>query len=75
MLVIKMKLSSVALTLFDEMRRLFLDDKAGKLFEKILDLRLCEPNDVMIVTVVDGVWKAGYIIVARDLVCRLEGMR
>ncbi|XP_057774816.1 pentatricopeptide repeat-containing protein At1g12620-like [Salvia miltiorrhiza] len=44
---------------------LFLDDKeaeAVKLFENFLDLKLCEPNDVMILHVIDGLCKVGQVI-------------
>ncbi|KAH6820931.1 hypothetical protein C2S53_015233 [Perilla frutescens var. hirtella] len=43
---------------------LFLDDKAveaEKLFKKLLDHKICEPNDVMIANLTNGLCKAGSI--------------
>nr|AYM00912.1 pentatricopeptide repeat protein [Salvia miltiorrhiza] len=54
---------------------LFLDNndaEAVKLFEKVLDLKLCEPDGVMILHVIDGLCKAGEIIAAHDWLHRLE---
>ncbi|KAL0456604.1 UNVERIFIED_CONTAM: putative pentatricopeptide repeat-containing protein, mitochondrial [Sesamum latifolium] len=49
---------------------LFLDDKvteAEKLFKKLLAQKFCEPNEVMILTVINGLCKAGHILSAYDL--------
>ncbi|KAL8485300.1 hypothetical protein ACS0TY_027563 [Phlomoides rotata] len=93
--IVKMKHLSVALSVFDEMRRKsapsgyepnvttfttlikghFLDDKvaeAEKLFKKLLVLKICEPNDVMILTVINGLCKAGQTLPAFELLHALE---
>nr|AYM00921.1 pentatricopeptide repeat protein [Salvia miltiorrhiza] len=57
---------------------LFLNHKvaeAGKLFNMLLRFRICEPNDVMIVAMVDGLCKSGNVLPARDFVRRLERSR
>ncbi|KAL8482796.1 hypothetical protein ACS0TY_025722 [Phlomoides rotata] len=57
---------------------LFLDDKvaeAEKLFKKLLVLELCDPNDVMILTVINGLCKAGGTIPALELLHVLEKTR
>lgn len=57
---------------------LFLDVKVAdvvKLFKKVLDLRLCKPGDVLILTVIEGLCKAGQIFPAHDLIRRLERTR
>ncbi|PIN05724.1 hypothetical protein CDL12_21735 [Handroanthus impetiginosus] len=49
---------------------LFLDDKVAEaeiLFKKLLSLKLCEPDEVTILTVINGLCKAGYTLAARDL--------
>ncbi|KAL0377018.1 UNVERIFIED_CONTAM: hypothetical protein Scaly_0819400 [Sesamum calycinum] len=54
---------------------LFLDDKvieAEKLFKKLLALKLCEPNEVMILTVINGLCKAGHTLTAYDLLGLFE---
>ncbi|KAL0456607.1 UNVERIFIED_CONTAM: putative pentatricopeptide repeat-containing protein, mitochondrial [Sesamum latifolium] len=54
---------------------LFLDDKvveAEKLFKELLILKLCEPNEVMILTVINGLCKAGHTLTAYDLLGLLE---
>ncbi|KAL0413916.1 UNVERIFIED_CONTAM: putative pentatricopeptide repeat-containing protein, mitochondrial [Sesamum radiatum] len=54
---------------------LFLDDKvveAEKLFKKLLTLKLCEPNEVMILTVINGLCKAGHTLTAYDLLGLFE---
>ncbi|KAK4394071.1 putative pentatricopeptide repeat-containing protein, mitochondrial [Sesamum angolense] len=51
-------------------RGLFLDDKvieAEKLFKKLLTLKLCEPNEVTVLTVINGLRKAGHTLTAYDL--------
>ncbi|XP_012845860.1 PREDICTED: probable LRR receptor-like serine/threonine-protein kinase At3g47570 [Erythranthe guttata] len=45
---------------------------AEKLFKKALILKLCEPNEVMIMTVINGLCKNGHVHVARDLLWLLE---
>ncbi|KAL7106357.1 hypothetical protein ACP275_07G108100 [Erythranthe tilingii] len=57
------------------LKGLFLDGnvaEAEKLFKKILTLNLCEPNDVTILTAIDGLCKAGRVHTARDLLLILE---
>ncbi|KAI3470238.1 hypothetical protein Pfo_026901 [Paulownia fortunei] len=57
---------------------LFLDDKlveAEKLFEKLLSQKLCEPNDVTILTVINGLCKAGHTVTACYLLRVLEKTR
>ncbi|KAL0377130.1 UNVERIFIED_CONTAM: Pentatricopeptide repeat-containing protein, mitochondrial [Sesamum calycinum] len=54
---------------------LFLDDKvveAEKLFKMLLTLKLCEPNEVMILTVINGLRKAGHTLIAYDLLGLFE---
>ncbi|KAL0456606.1 UNVERIFIED_CONTAM: putative pentatricopeptide repeat-containing protein, mitochondrial [Sesamum latifolium] len=54
---------------------LFLDDKvmeAEKLFKKLLMLKLCEPNEVTILTVINGLCKAGHTLAAYDLLGLFE---
>ncbi|KAK4394078.1 putative pentatricopeptide repeat-containing protein, mitochondrial [Sesamum angolense] len=54
---------------------LFLDDKvieAEKLFKKLLALKLCEPNEVTILTVINGLCKAGHTLTACDLLGLFE---
>ncbi|KAL0377014.1 UNVERIFIED_CONTAM: putative pentatricopeptide repeat-containing protein, mitochondrial [Sesamum calycinum] len=54
---------------------LFLDDnviEAEKLFKKLLALRLCEPNEVTILTVINGLCKAGHTLTAYDLLGLFE---
>ncbi|KAL0448163.1 UNVERIFIED_CONTAM: putative pentatricopeptide repeat-containing protein, mitochondrial [Sesamum latifolium] len=54
---------------------LFLDDKvieAQKLFKKLLTLKLCEPNEVTILTVINGLCKAGHTLTACDLLGLFE---
>ncbi|KAL0289936.1 UNVERIFIED_CONTAM: putative pentatricopeptide repeat-containing protein, mitochondrial [Sesamum angustifolium] len=54
---------------------LFWDDKvieAEKLFKKLLALRLCVPNEVMILTVINGLCKAGHTLTAYDLLGLFE---
>ncbi|KAK4394076.1 putative pentatricopeptide repeat-containing protein, mitochondrial [Sesamum angolense] len=49
---------------------LFLDDKvmeAERLFKKLLTRKLCEPNEVTILTVINGLCKAGHTLTAYDL--------
>ncbi|XP_057803116.1 pentatricopeptide repeat-containing protein At1g62670, mitochondrial-like [Salvia miltiorrhiza] len=46
--------------------------EAVKLFEKVLDLKLCEPNDIMIMHVIGGLCKSGQVIAAHDWLHRLE---
>ncbi|KAL0377028.1 UNVERIFIED_CONTAM: putative pentatricopeptide repeat-containing protein, mitochondrial [Sesamum calycinum] len=51
------------------MKGLFLADRvveAEKLFKKLLTLRLCEPNEVMVLTVINGLCKAGHTLTAYD---------
>ncbi|KAL0456565.1 UNVERIFIED_CONTAM: putative pentatricopeptide repeat-containing protein, mitochondrial [Sesamum latifolium] len=53
----------------------FLDDKvveAEKLFKKLLTLKLCEPNEVTILTVINGLCKAGHTLTAYDLLGLFE---
>ncbi|KAL8482764.1 hypothetical protein ACS0TY_025708 [Phlomoides rotata] len=60
------------------LKGLFLDDKvaeAEKLFKKLLVLKICEPNDVMILTVINGLCKAGETIPALELLHLLEKTR
>ena len=47
-------------------------DEAVKLFEKILDLKLCEPNEIMISHLIDGLCKTGHTIAAHDWLRRSE---
>ncbi|XP_012854407.1 PREDICTED: putative pentatricopeptide repeat-containing protein At1g12700, mitochondrial [Erythranthe guttata] len=57
------------------LKGLFLDGnvaEAEKLFKKILTLKLCQPDDVTILTVIDGLCKAGRVHTARDLLLLLE---
>ncbi|KAG6395431.1 hypothetical protein SASPL_146076 [Salvia splendens] len=57
---------------------LFLESKeaeAVKLFQKVLDLKVCEPNGVMILHLIDGLCKTGQVIAAYDWVCRLESVK
>ncbi|XP_012845016.1 PREDICTED: putative pentatricopeptide repeat-containing protein At1g12700, mitochondrial [Erythranthe guttata] len=57
------------------LKGLFLDGnvaEAEKLFKKILTLKLCEPDDVTILTVIDELCKAGRVHTARDLLLLLE---
>ncbi|XP_012832969.1 PREDICTED: putative pentatricopeptide repeat-containing protein At1g12700, mitochondrial [Erythranthe guttata] len=57
------------------LKGLFLDGnvaEAEKLFKKILTLKLCELDDVTILTVIDGLCKAGRVHTARDLLLLLE---
>ncbi|KAL0413942.1 UNVERIFIED_CONTAM: putative pentatricopeptide repeat-containing protein, mitochondrial [Sesamum radiatum] len=54
---------------------LFLDDKvmeAEKLFKKLLAQKLCEPNEVTILTVINGLCKAGHTLTAYDLLGLFE---
>ncbi|KAK4406258.1 hypothetical protein Sango_0632300 [Sesamum angolense] len=54
---------------------LFLDDKvveAEKFFKKLLTLKLCEPNEVTIFTVINGLCKAGHTLTAYDLLGLFE---
>ncbi|KAL0451632.1 UNVERIFIED_CONTAM: putative pentatricopeptide repeat-containing protein, mitochondrial [Sesamum latifolium] len=54
---------------------LFLDDKvmeAGILFKKLLTLKLCEPNEVTILTVINGLCKARHTLTAYDLLGLFE---
>ncbi|KAL0456590.1 UNVERIFIED_CONTAM: putative pentatricopeptide repeat-containing protein, mitochondrial [Sesamum latifolium] len=54
---------------------LFLDDKvveAEKLFKKLLTLKLCKPNEVTILTVINGLCKAGHTLTAYDLLGLFE---
>ncbi|KAL0456630.1 UNVERIFIED_CONTAM: putative pentatricopeptide repeat-containing protein, mitochondrial [Sesamum latifolium] len=54
---------------------LFLADKvveAEKLFQKLLTLKLCEPDEVMILTVINGLCKAGHTLTAYDLLGLFE---
>ncbi|KAL7106396.1 hypothetical protein ACP275_07G110900 [Erythranthe tilingii] len=46
--------------------------EAEKLFKKVLTLNLCEPDDVTILTAIDGLCKAGRVHTARDLLLLLE---
>lgn len=46
--------------------------EAEALFKKIVSFKLCEVNDVMILTVVNGLSKAGKSLIARDLLLALE---
>ncbi|KAL8479330.1 hypothetical protein ACS0TY_026266 [Phlomoides rotata] len=57
---------------------LFLDHKvteALKLFKKLLVLKTCEPSDVMILTVINGLCKAGQTTRAFELLHNLEKTR
>ncbi|XP_012845070.1 PREDICTED: putative pentatricopeptide repeat-containing protein At1g12700, mitochondrial [Erythranthe guttata] len=57
------------------LKELFLDGnvaEAEKLFKKIFTFKLCEPNDVTILTVVDGLCKTGHVLAANDLLWLLE---
>ncbi|KAL0455696.1 UNVERIFIED_CONTAM: putative pentatricopeptide repeat-containing protein, mitochondrial [Sesamum latifolium] len=54
---------------------LFLDDKIvepEKLFKKLLTLKLCEPNEFTILTVINGLCKAGHTLTAYDLLGLFE---
>ncbi|KAL3850015.1 hypothetical protein ACJIZ3_011897 [Penstemon smallii] len=54
---------------------LFLEDRvfeAEKLFKKLLRERLCEPNEITFLIVVNGLCKAGHTLTAFDLVMLLE---
>ncbi|KAL0283155.1 UNVERIFIED_CONTAM: putative pentatricopeptide repeat-containing protein, mitochondrial [Sesamum angustifolium] len=54
---------------------LFLDDKvieAEKLFKKLLTLKLCEPNEVTVLTVINGLCKAGHTLTAYELLGLFE---
>ncbi|KAL0456557.1 UNVERIFIED_CONTAM: putative pentatricopeptide repeat-containing protein, mitochondrial [Sesamum latifolium] len=54
---------------------LFLDDKvveAEKLFKKLLTLKLCKPNEVTILTVINGLCRAGHTLTAYDLLGLFE---
>ncbi|KAL0388084.1 UNVERIFIED_CONTAM: putative pentatricopeptide repeat-containing protein, mitochondrial [Sesamum radiatum] len=54
---------------------LFLDDKvieAEKLFKKLSTLKLCEPNEVTVLTVINGLCKAGHTLTAYDLLGLFE---
>ncbi|KAL0456581.1 UNVERIFIED_CONTAM: putative pentatricopeptide repeat-containing protein, mitochondrial [Sesamum latifolium] len=54
---------------------LFLDDKvieAEKLFKKLLTLKMCEPDEVTILTVINGLCKAGHTLTAYDLLGLFE---
>ncbi|XP_047956704.1 pentatricopeptide repeat-containing protein At1g62670, mitochondrial-like isoform X2 [Salvia hispanica] len=64
-----------AATINPLIRRLFLEGKeaeAVKLFQKVLDLKVCEPNGVMILHLIDGLCKTGKVVEAYDWVRRLE---
>ncbi|KAL8482831.1 hypothetical protein ACS0TY_025752 [Phlomoides rotata] len=53
----------------------FLDHKVAEalaLFEKFLVLKICEPNHVMVLTVINGLCKAGQTVAACDLLPILE---
>ncbi|GFP95593.1 putative pentatricopeptide repeat-containing protein at1g12700 mitochondrial [Phtheirospermum japonicum] len=57
---------------------LVLDDKvaqAEKMFKKLLCLNLCEPDGVMILTMVNGLCRARQTLAARDLLELLEESR
>ncbi|KAL8482743.1 hypothetical protein ACS0TY_025694 [Phlomoides rotata] len=49
--------------------------EAEKLFKKLLVLKICEPDDVMILTVINGLCKAGQTIPAFELLHALEKTR
>ncbi|KAL0456556.1 UNVERIFIED_CONTAM: Pentatricopeptide repeat-containing protein, mitochondrial [Sesamum latifolium] len=52
-----------------------LDDKvteAEKFFKKLLNLKLCEPDEIMILTVINGLCKAGHTLTAYDLLGLFE---
>ncbi|KAL0456558.1 UNVERIFIED_CONTAM: putative pentatricopeptide repeat-containing protein, mitochondrial [Sesamum latifolium] len=54
---------------------LFLDNKvveAKKLFKKLLTLKLCEPDEVTILVVINGLCKAGHTLTAYDLLKLFE---
>ncbi|KAL0377025.1 UNVERIFIED_CONTAM: putative pentatricopeptide repeat-containing protein, mitochondrial [Sesamum calycinum] len=54
---------------------LFLADRvieAEKLFKKLLTLKLCEPNEVTILTVLNGLCKAGHTLTAYDMLGLFE---
>ncbi|KAL2230321.1 UNVERIFIED_CONTAM: putative pentatricopeptide repeat-containing protein, mitochondrial [Sesamum indicum] len=54
---------------------LFLGDKvveAEKLFKKLLTLKICEPDEVTILTVINGLCKAGHTLTAYDLLGLFE---
>ncbi|KAL0456602.1 UNVERIFIED_CONTAM: putative pentatricopeptide repeat-containing protein, mitochondrial [Sesamum latifolium] len=54
---------------------LFLDDKlieAEKLFKKLLTLKMCETDEVTILTVINGLCKAGHTLTAYDLLGLFE---
>ncbi|KAL0456347.1 UNVERIFIED_CONTAM: putative pentatricopeptide repeat-containing protein, mitochondrial [Sesamum latifolium] len=54
---------------------LFLDDnvfEAEKLFKKLLTLKVCEPNEVTILTVINRLCKAGHTLTAYDLLGLFE---
>ncbi|KAL0456625.1 UNVERIFIED_CONTAM: Pentatricopeptide repeat-containing protein, mitochondrial [Sesamum latifolium] len=54
---------------------LFLDDKvieAEKLFKKLLALRVCEPNEVMVLTVINGLCETRHTLNAYDLLGLFE---
>ncbi|KAL8508415.1 hypothetical protein ACS0TY_018869 [Phlomoides rotata] len=46
--------------------------KAEALFNKVFTFRLCEPQDVMILTVINGLCKAGQTLIARNLLGAFE---
>ncbi|KAL0413972.1 UNVERIFIED_CONTAM: Pentatricopeptide repeat-containing protein, mitochondrial [Sesamum radiatum] len=45
-----------------------------KLFKKLLSEKLCEPDEIMFLTVLNGLSKAGHTLVARDLLGFFENM-
>ncbi|XP_012832970.1 PREDICTED: pentatricopeptide repeat-containing protein At1g62670, mitochondrial-like [Erythranthe guttata] len=57
------------------LKGLFLNGKvaeAEKLFKKLLTSKICEPNEVTILTVIDGLCKTGHVLAAHDLLFLLE---
>ncbi|KAL0414043.1 UNVERIFIED_CONTAM: putative pentatricopeptide repeat-containing protein, mitochondrial [Sesamum radiatum] len=48
--------------------------EAEKLFKKLLSEKLCEPNEVTLLIVLNGLSKAGHILAARDLLGHFENM-
>ncbi|KAL0388082.1 UNVERIFIED_CONTAM: putative pentatricopeptide repeat-containing protein, mitochondrial [Sesamum radiatum] len=53
----------------------FLDDRvieAEKLFKKLLTLKLCEPDEVMVLTVINGLCKGGHTLTAYELLGLFE---
>ncbi|KAL0376950.1 UNVERIFIED_CONTAM: hypothetical protein Scaly_0812600 [Sesamum calycinum] len=48
--------------------------EAEKLFKKVLSEKLCEPDEIMYVIVLNGLSKAGHILAARDLLGHFENL-